>query len=77
MKSPIWRMIAGFILLLVIVGIVVALVNLWEIVTAAVNQFMLRFPISQSVVDWAMVLLIVLLLSYALGNFFFRPRVNK
>ncbi|KKW05924.1 MAG: hypothetical protein UY40_C0006G0018 [candidate division CPR1 bacterium GW2011_GWC1_49_13] len=77
MKSPILRLIAGFISLLVIAGIVVEGVFIWEFVTTSISQFMVRFPVLQSIADGAFLLLIVVLLSYAFGELIFKPRVKK
>ena len=77
MRSPILRLIAGFLSLLLFAGIVVAGVFIWEFVTTSISQFMVRFPVLQSSADGAFLLLIVVLLSYAFGELIFKPRVKK
>jgi len=77
MRSPILRLIAGFISLLVIAGIVVAVVRILEFVTNAFGQFVARFPIWPIITDYALLILIIVLLSYVLGEIFFKPRVKN
>lgn len=75
MKSWFWRLVAGFITLVVLVAGVFLLVKLWGIGTSAFVNFMARFPLLQTIGDWAAPLLILLLVSWVIGELFFKERI--